>query len=291
MSFEDGLPPEFDPGYYRSLHSDLSAFDDEKLSRHFIDHGANEGRIASVASRRDGFIEKVVAREQGRLLEIGPCDRPIITGRNVRYLDIYTTEQLRGRAPASDADRGAVPRIHYVGQLDAAPRSFDAAVACRSIGHHPDLIRHLQSISRALIDRGRYYMIVPDHRYTGAADLPPASVASVLEAHRTGRERHTLESLVAQRGLRRDEDVVATWVGGSAPLPFEDRARRIETAIDEYDHARGYIDVEAWHFTPESFRDLFAMLCRLGLSSFVPIRVWSTPQFGDEFCAVLEKQI
>lgn len=287
----DGLPPEVDPDFYRAGNDDLAHFDDESVIRHFREHGEREGRVASVATRRDGFIAEVIAREQGRLLEVGPLNRPVVTGRNVRYLDMWTFEQMRGRLQSEDGDVRTLPRIHYVGTVDAAPRSFDAAVASRSIGHHPDLIGHLQSVGRVLIDEGRYYLMVPDQRYTGAASLPLANVASVVAANRAGVERHTLETLIKHRALRLPDDPLARWAGHHDPLPFEDRARRVEEAIGEHGRARGYIDAEAWQFTPASFRDLFAMLCRLGLSPFVPVRVWSTPLYADEFCAVLEKQV
>ncbi len=288
MILED-LPAEVDPDYYRAQNADLASLDDEAAVRHFREHGAREGRVSSIATRREGFISAVIAREQGRLIEVGPYNRPVVTGRSVRYLDMWTHDQLRGRIQTEGGAIRDLPQIHYVGTLDAAPRSFDAAVASRSIGHHPDLIRHLQAVGRALIDGGRYYLIVPDQRYGGAASLPLATAAAVIAAHRAGHERHTLETLVAHRALRLSEDPLARWAGHNDPFPLEDRARAIEDAIAEHEQARGYIDAEAWHFTPESFRDLFAMLHRLGLSPFVPVRVWTTPLYGDEFCAVLEK--
>jgi SAM-dependent methyltransferase len=208
----------------------------------------------------------------------------VVSGSKVRYRDIARAEQLRARASADEHAVGMVPHIHYVATVDALPRSFDAAIACRSIGYHPDLIGHLQSIGRILVEGGLYYLVIPDGRYTSAADLPLTTVA--------GGERrsvHTLESVIADRALRIDDDVPARWAGSNVPRSFEDRAARIAAAIEEHERARGYIDVEAWHFTPDSFCDLTAMLFHLGLSPPAPIRVWATPFQRDEFCAVLER--
>lgn len=283
------LPPEFDLGCYRAENSDLALLSDDALVAHYRDHGAGEGRVVSPATRREGLL-KLVAQEDGRILEVGPGRDPVVSGTKVRYLDIATTEVLRARAPAGTAP-ARVPRIHYVGTVDALPRSFDAAVACRSIGHHPDLIDHLRSIARVLIDGGRYYLIVPDQRYTGAASLPLASVAGIIAAHRAPQPCHSLDSLIAHRALRLDEDVPARWAGHRHnPAPLADRAACIAAAIDEHDRTGGYIDVEAWHFTPESFRTAIALLSYLGLTSFAPVRVWPTPHHRDEFCAVLEKR-
>lgn len=68
-----------------------------------------------------------------------------------------------------------------------------------------------------------------------------------------------------------------------------DLAARVAAAIEEHAQASGYLDAEAWHFTPESFRDLTAIVFHLGLSPLAPVRVWSTPFQRDEFCAVLER--
>ncbi|WBH16837.1 methyltransferase domain-containing protein [Sphingomonas radiodurans] len=275
---DDELPPEIDLAFYRANNPDLAAFPDAPLLAHYRDHGRDEGRPASSAAKRAGFLE-VVAREQGRILEVGPYCNPIISGNKVRYLDMAGTEALRKRAAADDLAPERVPRIHYVGTVDALPRSFDAAVACRSIGHHPDLIRHLQSIGRVLIEGGRYYLIVPDHRRSTSA-LPLSTEAAVIGAHREQRQVHSLESLITYRVLRLADD--------GQPV-LQTRAKRIAAAIDEHEQARNYIDVEAWRFTPESFRDLTELLFQLGLSPLAPVRVWPTPSGRDEFCAVLEK--
>ena len=273
------LPPEIDLAFYRASNPDLAPLADAALLAHYRDHGAAEGRRASPAAEREGFLD-VIARESGRTLEVGPYCSPLVAGAKIRYLDMASTDALRRRAEADRIPSAQVPRIHYVGKVDALPRSFDAAVACRSIGHHPDLILHLQSIGRVLIEGGRYYLIVPDHRRGPIADLPLTTEANVIAAHREQRQRHSLESIIADRTLRLEHD--------DGPR-LQARARAISAAIDEHDRACDYIDVEAWHFTPDSFRDLIALLFHLGLSPLAPVRVWATPHGRDEFCAVLER--
>jgi SAM-dependent methyltransferase len=283
------LPPEFDPHFYRSGNADLAAFPDAELAEHFERWGATEGRRGSPLAERAGLLAAVAARESGRILEVGPGCAPVVSGSKVRYLDIARAEQLRARASVDEHAASMVPYIHYVATVDAMPRSFDAAIACRSIGHHPDLIGHLQSIGRVLVEGGLYYLVIPDRRYTSAVNLALTSVAGVIAAHVERRSVHTWESVIADRALRIDDDVPARWAGNKAPQPSEERAKRIAAAIDEHQQASGYIDVEAWHFTPASFQDLSALLFDLGLSPLAPVRVWATPFHRDEFCAVLER--
>jgi hypothetical protein len=49
----------------------------------------------------------------------------------------------------------------------------------------------------------------------------------------------------------------------------------------------GFQDVAAWHFSPETFRDLLDLLALLGLSPFRVERIYSTLKPKAEFYAVL----
>lgn len=273
------LPPELDTAFYRAENADLAELGEPQLIDHFVRWGADEGRRGSPMAIRAAFIAEMARRETGRVLEIGPGCSPALTGAKIRYLDVVNSDTLGPGAP----------HIHYVGKVDALPRSFDAALACRSLGHHPDLIGHLQAIGRVLIEGGLYYLIVPDARFTPAALVPRANAPAAIEAHRDQRQRHTIASLIANREWSLDNDIAARWSGKTPPPSLERRTRRVATAITEFDGTPGYLDVEAWHFTPHIFRDLMGMLHTLGLSPFAPIRVWATPAGKDEFCAVLAK--
>ena len=131
--------------------------------------------------------------------------------------------------------------------------------------------------------------MVPDRRFTSAVDLANAPVAEMIAAHREGRRRHTLATVIADRALRY-EDVVGGLSGGDGEsASYDVRARKIGEACAAYDRASEDIDAEAWHFTPRSWRDCMELLFATGLSPFRPVRVWSTPSGADEFCTILEK--
>lgn len=283
------LPPEFDLDCYRASNPDLAHLTDDQLPDHFHAVGADEGRKASPVANRAAFVADLLGREQGRILEIGPFADPLIRGNKVRYHDAVPTEVLRARAAASGLSPGLVPRIHYVGEIDALARSFDAAVAGRSIGRHPDLIRHLEEVARVLVDGGRYFLVVPDRRFTSALALANASVAEMVAAHREGRRRHTLATVIADRALRYDGDAGGHSGDDRESASYDVRARKIGEVCAAYDRAPDDIDAEAWHFTPRSWRDCMELLFATGLSPFRPVRVWSTPSGADEFCTILEK--
>jgi hypothetical protein len=61
-------------------------------------------------------------------------------------------------------------------------------------------------------------------------------------------------------------------------------------AMEEYRSAEGgYIDVHAWYFTPESFRETISALAAIFPISLTPIRIYPTRYSGLEFFAILRK--
>jgi SAM-dependent methyltransferase len=285
------LPLEYDGSLYRERYPDLAAFDEEALATHYLDWGLNEGRVASVAAEREGFIDAVLRAEVGRMLEIGPFCRPLIKGENVRYLDMMDADALRQRATEIGLDPSDCPeQIHYTGELTQIDDSFAAVVSSHAIEHQPDLVRHLQEVDRLLDSGGRYYLIVPDKRYCFDALIPESTIANVLYAHEQERKVHSLQSVIEHRAMVTHNDPGLHWAGEHGPFPPEEQARRVQVALDEFDSAGGdYIDVHAWYWTPEGFRQTLSVIHHLGLTQLRPVRVYQTPRLRFEFCAVLEK--
>ncbi len=77
------LAPEFDPSFYRLLHEDMRSVSDEELALHYSSHGRREGRMATPAAHRQGFLSSVP--RDGEILEIGPFTKPAFAGDNVRF--------------------------------------------------------------------------------------------------------------------------------------------------------------------------------------------------------------
>lgn len=285
------LPLEYDGDFYRGRYPDLAELSEEGLAKHYIDWGLAEGRVATVAAEREGFLSEVLAAETGPMLEIGPFCRPLIKGDNIRYLDMMDADALRQRAVEIGLDPSDCPsKIDYIGELSQIDDQFTAIVSSHAIEHQPDLIRHLQEVERLLEPRGRYYLIIPDKRYCFDALIPESTIANVLYAHEQRRTVHSLQSVIEHRAMVTHNDPAMHWAGEHGPFPPQEQARRVRAALKEFEAAAGgYIDVHAWYWTPEGFRQTMSVVHHLAMTKLRPIRVYQTPRLRFEFCAVLEK--
>src|SRR5271165_3106642 len=161
------FPPAIDFNYLRRQHADLRSFDDAALVAHYETFGKHEGRIASPAGTRSGFISLIPGDQ--RLLEIGPFCTPVFKGDRVRYFDVLARPGLLLRAKEHGIDASGCPdEIDFVsatGDLGIVDESFDAVFSSHCIEHQPDFIQHLVEVRRILGPSGRYFLIIPDKRY------------------------------------------------------------------------------------------------------------------------------
>jgi len=235
----------FDPVFYRGTYPDLAHLTDAEAEKHYRDHGMAEGRLASAAGTRQTFLNDIGAADE--VLEIGPFVSPLLTGPNVKYLDILSREQLVARAKAHALDMSRLPdEIHYVGELQAIDDDFDVVISSHSIEHQPDLVHHLQQVGRILRHGGRYFLMIPDKRYCFDHFIPESTIAGVLQAHLEKRTKHTLASVIEHLALNTHNDAVRHWNADHAELRPADQDARIDSAIELYDRQGGaYIDVHA----------------------------------------------
>jgi hypothetical protein len=283
------LPPTFDPAEYRRHNPDLPEMDDRAAAEHYTAEGRAAGRIGSSMARREALIDRV--QSAGCVLEIGPFCNPLLTGPDIRYSDILDADQLRARARTMGIDPSNCPtEIHHVGMLEGVDAGYDAVVSSHSIEHQPDLVRHLEAVGRLLPVGGRYYLIVPDKRYCFDHFMAESTIADVLEAWQQERRVHSLSRVIEHGALTTHNDAGRHWLGDHGPACPKDRALRIRDALDRHDAAHGtYLDVHAWYFTPDSFREIMTTLAELRLSAF-DVTVYDTPCGRMEFCAVLERR-
>ena len=107
------------------------------------------------------------------ILEVGPLDCPTYTKKeaNVRYLDWYTSDELKERA-SRDSRRNIakIDNVDYVVKAkrfsDHIPEKFDLFIANHVIEHIPDIIAWLQEIENILSPGGFVFLSIPDRRYT-----------------------------------------------------------------------------------------------------------------------------
>jgi SAM-dependent methyltransferase len=282
------LPASFDSGIYRALHPDLQRLTDEKLQRHYSEHGINEGRRAHSLPDRAAFAALANSVEA---LELGPFQAPLLSGPGIRYFDILDRSGLLERAQRTGKRPERIPEhIHFVspiGDLSVVDRTFDAVLSSHVLEHQPDLVRHLKNVERLLRPGAMYLVLVPDKRYCFDHFLAPSTIADVLEAHYTGRTVHSLRSQIEHEALTTFNDSVKHWAGQHGAPP--DVAAQVLKAVARYrDEPDLYVDVHAWYFTPTTFEQIMGLLRELKLTTLTVSRIYPTLKNSTEFWAVLE---
>jgi SAM-dependent methyltransferase len=282
------FPKEFETGIYRERYVDLNHLSDNDLKAHYSTHGINEGRCASAITGRFDFFSLI--SETMNALEIGPFNNPSVSGSHVKYFDTLSTEDLCKRAQLLEIDQSNIPEIHWVdpnGDLSVVEELFDCCISSHSIEHQPDLVRHLVNVANLLSPGGRYFLAVPDRRFTFDHFLKDSNIAEVIEAHHEGRQRHTLQSVIEHRALTTHNDPTAHWNGSHGDEGID--LARVHSAITEFEETEGYLDVHAWIFTPDSFRSIITVLFSLDLTELSVERIYPTLRGSNEFYIILRK--
>ena len=282
-----GFPPELDIAFYRRQYPRLALYSDAGLRRHYEEHGRAEGRQASPAALREGFVAQF---EKVRpLLEIGPFDRPMVTGEGVSYFDVLDQEGLIERA--GRLGRNGIDFVSPTGDLSIVDQSFAAACSAHCLEHQPDMIAHLKQVGRVLQDGGNYFLVLPDKRYCFDHFIPETTIADIIEAHEEKRTVHTLANVVKHVAETTHNDTPRHWAGDHADPGFEVSIRwRINRALKTFRaHDGSYIDVHAWRFSPATFRSLMNILSATKRIPFQVSRVYDTPRPQVEFMAILQK--
>lgn len=111
----------FDPEFYVSQHEDLrQAYGSSKnlagdLFTHFLNFGAEEGRIGSRMQTREAHIELL---QEKSVLEIGSFLNPCLIGKKVKYFDVLNRDELRERAKIINYDAVNIVDIDFVEKMD-----------------------------------------------------------------------------------------------------------------------------------------------------------------------------
>jgi hypothetical protein len=113
-----------------------------------------------------------------RGLELGPLNRPRIRpdAGDVRYVDCFSTEELRNRYSANSSTRDVLDEIvdvHYVvrreqsvSEVAGRDAPFDYVLASHVIEHVANPIGWLQDLQGVLGDGGVLSLVVPDRRFS-----------------------------------------------------------------------------------------------------------------------------
>jgi predicted SAM-dependent methyltransferase len=307
---------KFDNIYYLVNHLDV-LMDGVDPYQHFLSHGKSEGRkwraldsgnenvntkfspkvsslFGSLGNQsevlsRQSFAHLVMQSE--RSLEIGPFTAPLLCGEGVFYADILNTDELYERAKQLGLDQEKIPKIDYVvtaNGLSAIKEKFDSVVSSHVVEHQPDLISHLNQVEELLSDGGRYFLLIPDHRYCFDHFQTRSSTIDLVNAFQERRYRHTVKALLEHWTNTTHNIAVDHWSGNHGTvtgLNSEVVARTFAYQEDE----NAYIDCHAWYFTPKSWTEVIFELSALGLIGFEIEFLQETQSNDLEFYSVLRK--
>lgn len=216
---------------------------------------------------------------------------------NVYHLDHASTEALRAKFSADPNVADRIDRVQPIDFVfDGRPIEhlvpldlrFDIIYGSHVIEHQVDLIGHLQSLEKLLKPGGRVIEMIPDLRTCFDALRYPTVTSDVLVAHQRGAPTHRAKEVFdflsrqidKNHGFRmRDTD----FEGVRFTFSLQHALQAMQAADLP---GTPYLDTHAWTFTPESFRLLMIELRLLGLTRLVPTYV--SPQYGNQFCTVLE---
>lgn len=236
------------------------------LRSHWLNQGLDRPILASTISSRQEFLNLIDAKS-ARLLEIGPFFNPAFKSNdsNIKYADLLSTEQLVERAHALGGATDSIPTIDYLykdGKIDTGESKFDVVFSSHLVEHQPNLIGHILNVLSLLETAGKYFFIVPDHRYCFDCYMTPSSLADILAAYYEERVKPTLKSVFEHRLFTIDYSQLphvnpfVKLVGHAAPgLP---------AAVHEF-NVNSYVDVHCWYFTPKTLKVILENCIEFGL--------------------------
>lgn len=226
-------------------------------------------------------------------LEIGPFQNPMLIGDNVKYFDIYTTEEIvSSLAIKHNRDASRTPNIDYVSpeaDLSIIDEKFEIVFSSHVIEHQPDLITHLHHIDRLLTQHGKYYTVIPDKRYCFDHYLTQSTIPEVIAAYYQKAVRHSFLNQLKASCFTTHSNPRKHFLGLHKPLEQKLTPQNIEHSYSNYCTSQGYVDCHAWFFTPRSFKKIINQLNKLGYISFKVEKIYPTFPGKLEFYAILSK--
>lgn len=287
------FPPEFDANIYKSQCKNILRYNEESLLSHYIKQGKKEGKRANCLMNRLDFINLIPKDKV--ILELGPFFRPLMSGENVFYFDILDKEALTQRAQSLGFSDEAMncPDIHFLsatGDLSIVKKQFDFIVSSHVIEHQPNLIQHLKQVENLLKPNGFYFLMVPDKQYTFDYFKSPSNIAQVITAHLDNKKSHSLCSILEQEALSTHNDCQQHWQGHHGEENFSAICEKIKSKMGE-NSTEAFVDVHAWYFTPDSFKQIMQLLQLLSFTKFKIERIYNTLYDSCEFWVILKKDI
>jgi hypothetical protein len=272
------------------LDIDLSLFN--RFKKTFLARGNEATGIAVNINSRSSFANLIFSNNFESVLEIGPLDRPLLRGENIKYFDVLPTNLLREKASREGLHGESVPDIDYWdsrGNLKVINRNFSAVVSAHCIEHQPDLIQHLKDVESLVEEESLYFLVLPDYRYCFDHFISPSKLIEIIRAHNERRTIPDIYSVLEHRALTCHNEPRRHWNEDHGPA-IDNLKARWEGAKTEFLAAGGnYIDVHCWQFSPETFKLQIDSLFVLGYTKWQLVEMYETPMNDLEFFCILKK--
>ena len=132
---------------------------------------ARAERAAMVVENRRRLLLRHVDVAAQKGLEIGPYLNPTVGKHegDVRYLDYYSTDELRAREHERRHRRAVIADVDYVVKSDDywrhVPDTFDYVIANHVIEHVDNPVQWVVDLGRLLNERGVLFLTIPDKKY------------------------------------------------------------------------------------------------------------------------------
>jgi methyltransferase family protein len=282
---------DFRHDVYRK-HEDLKMMTDAELERHFLAYGIVEGRIYGRVSNRNDFISLVNAT--GRILEIGPLDRPQFNTQSLNYysLDVFTREQLINNYAADPhvIKENIIEPSYVISNNDYSVISekFDCIFSSHNIEHMPCLVSFLNNLRGILAGNGRIYLAIPDKRYCFDHFKNETNIYDVLQAYYEKNYRPRFMDVLKFLTQGTHNNPVDHWGGNHGEIdPESTLTRDYERLLHQYKTGL-YVDAHVSFFTPESFQKIISTLNALKLIDLKIHKIYHTLYGSFEFYAILK---
>lgn len=244
------------------------------------------------------ILRRDIAIADGRGLEIGPLNAPVVTQDmgSVFYADHASTDELRIKyAPNPKIPEQDILPVDFVWGEQTLPEAvgdqapFDYVVASHVLEHVPDLLGWLSEIRSILRPGGRLSLALPDRRYTFDVRRRDSDISEVVEAYLLGLRRPAPRATFDHFYRHVDVDAGALWngeVGHDDPPPNSARAMELtRRSVNE----GMYVDTHCWVFSDRTFAELMHTLMSLGLVDLRFVSFTPTRPNEFEFFATLER--
>jgi SAM-dependent methyltransferase len=287
------LPPSFDSDFYRRdkpfLRSPAEARD------HFVTIGKGEGLKGSPGCDQGYLLRFIRGLHPEKMLEIGPGCAPKLKGKNVRYFDVKSKEELQDRYK-NDPGFAQIPEeIHYVdkaGSLKNIGERFDVVFSSHVIEHAIDLVAHLKEVETLLEENGLYVVVVPNKNFTFDFFKPVSVIEDVVTKHLSPIKTLSLRSVLLEANRRTHNSAARHWANDHGQISLNKEGIRKSIAQFEKTAANGVAasGYHNWIFTEEAFVEIINGLYELELTSLKVQSSYNTPFGGLSFSAVLRRE-